>query len=178
MKRVTDRHSICSMHRNRYKRYKSFELPNHPPRRSPSSAARMTINNPMFNPIYKQKCIDKLKEIGHKPCIQGGNGRPASKAQQILFDSLGKYWVLELAVKTKLNRTDAYPYHYKIDIANELLKIAIEVDGTSHYALKQKEKDLKKTQVLESLGWKVLRYKNNQIINDLETVLDEINENS
>lgn len=137
---------------------------------------RMINKNPSFNQEIKDKVSKTLKEMHHKPPIQGGNGKGPSLAQKLLFDSIGFPWKLEFVVKTKLKPKDGYPHHYKIDIANENKMIAIEVDGLTHNSDKQREKDLKKTNLLESLGWKVFRFKNEEILNDLSMVLKEIHE--
>ena len=59
-------------------------------------------------------------------------------------------------------KAKTHPTCYKVDIGNEALKIAIELDGQSHYG-KRKELDAKKDAMLVSLGWKVYRVKNWQV---------------
>jgi very-short-patch-repair endonuclease len=54
-----------------------------------------------------------------------------------------------------------------VDVGNKKLKIAIEIDGNSHYGEKKKQ-DKKKTKILEKRGWKVLRFTNQQIDKDLK----------
>lgn len=137
---------------------------------------RMKNNNPMSMDGVINKVKISLKKIGHKPRIQGGNGRGESLPQKILHDKLGSKWISEYSVPTKLKREDGFPYHYKIDLANPSCKIAIEIDGSSHSSFKQKEKDLKKNLVLMNLGWKVLRFSNEKVLKEIDHVLKIINE--
>ena len=51
-------------------------------------------------------------------------------------------------------------------------KLVIEVDGGQH--AEQVEYDIKRTQYLESEGYKVLRFWNNQVMHELESVLEKI----
>jgi very-short-patch-repair endonuclease len=135
------------------------------------SSNRMKKNNPMKSITIKQKVSDTLKRIGHKPNILGGNGRGNTVYQELLFNSLieiHKSFKCEYVFNTKkYNQDKQYSNHYKIDIASDLLMIAIEVDGTSHSSLKIKQCDKKKEQVLTLAGWRVLRFSNSMIKNQL-----------
>jgi hypothetical protein len=128
---------------------------------------RMKTNNPMSNPKARGKMAETLKRMGHKPKIRGGNGE-LTVPQIALLEALnGLNPVAEFAVATKL-RSEEYPDCYKIDIALPEKKIAIEVDGRSHCSLKVKEADKRKTELLEQLGWKVLRFWNKEVMSDLQ----------
>jgi very-short-patch-repair endonuclease len=48
-------------------------------------------------------------------------------------------------------------------------KLIIELDGSQH--LEQKEYDNERTDYLESLGYKVIRFWNNEVMNDIEGVI-------
>ncbi|MFA5296839.1 MAG: DUF559 domain-containing protein [Lutibacter sp.] len=52
-------------------------------------------------------------------------------------------------------------------------KLIIEVDGEIHES--QVEKDAERTSILEDKGYKVIRFKNEEVIGDLESVLEKIN---
>lgn len=60
------------------------------------------------------------------------------------------------------------PLHYKIDIANPVKKIAVEVDGGSHSATRVREADERKDAFLTSHGWRVFRFSNREVMADLE----------
>ena len=62
--------------------------------------------------------------------------------------------------------------NYIIDFISFEPKIIIEVDGSQH--IDQESYDLKRTVFLESLGYKVLRYWNNEVLSNIERVLDDI----
>ena len=51
-------------------------------------------------------------------------------------------------------------------------KLIIELDGSQH--LEQQEYDEKRTKYLEARGYKVLRFWNNDVLNNKETVLSVI----
>jgi very-short-patch-repair endonuclease len=55
------------------------------------------------------------------------------------------------------------------------LKLIIEIDGKIH--LKHKKKDEERTRRLEQLGFKIIRFKNEEVENDLERVLEIIRKN-
>ena len=130
------------------------------------ASARMKANNPMSRPEVRELVSQKLREMGHKPPVQGGNGRGLSESQRMLSEALG--WPTEVVVPTKALRNSGLPSHYKIDIANLEMKIAIEVDGSSHQALKVRERDQRKQEFLAGVGWIVLRFWNREVMADLE----------
>lgn len=66
-----------------------------------------------------------------------------------------------------MKRSDGNPTHYSLDVANEALKIAVEVDGGSHVALAVRARDKRKDEFLRSRGWKVFRFTNRQVEEDL-----------
>lgn len=78
---------------------------------------------------------------------------------------------MEVTISTKGRRPVGAPTHYKIDIANEALKIAIEVDGQSHQSFQRREQDARKDAFLRGLGWIVLRYTNKQVTGHLADVV-------
>jgi hypothetical protein len=141
------------------------------------ASARMKTKNPMHDPVAKAKMETSLRARGWKPPVRGGNGHGPTAAQLLLASTLG--WGMEFVVATGHCRDGSgYPTAYKIDIANPILKIAIEVDGHSHAVLSRKKQDQKKTAFLQSLGWSVLRFLNREVTDDLagcvQTVLSTI----
>ena len=59
---------------------------------------------------------------------------------------------------------------YIVDFYCPKLKLAIEVDGTTHLENKDKVYDKKRTEELEKLGIKILRFWNNDILDGLAEV--------
>lgn len=142
------------------------------------SSKRMIDENPMHKKEIREKVSNTLKIIGHKPLIRGGNGKGNTTEQQLLYNELvkiNKSFVCEYVFKTKgLNAKKIYPTHYKIDIASKELMLAIEIDGRSHNSNKVKEWDKKKTNLLTSQGWRVLRLSNLQIQKELKNCVQVV----
>lgn len=129
------------------------------------ASARMRARNPMRHEHVRAKMSSTLRRIGHGPPLRGGNGRPISAPQAALAEALG--WETEIILPTRMDRVSGYPTHYKLDIAHEGLKIAIEVDGFSHCSIERRAQDRRKEDFLDSLGWRVLRFSNRQVTGDL-----------
>ena len=62
--------------------------------------------------------------------------------------------------------------NYIVDFCAARKKLIIELDGSQH--LEQAECDEERTKYLETRGYKVLRFWNNDVMNQLETVLQTI----
>ncbi len=75
--------------------------------------------------------------------------------------------VLELGIESP-------PAVYKVDLALVEQRIAVEVDGRSHNSRRWKFLDRRKTRILGLLGWSVLRFSNERVLNDLDGVIAEI----
>jgi len=61
---------------------------------------------------------------------------------------------------------------YITDFCAPRKKIIIELDGSQH--LEQEEYDEERTKYLEAQGYKVIRFWNNQVMNDIDGVIKEI----
>jgi hypothetical protein len=128
-------------------------------------------SNPVRDPANRIKAQTVLRERGYS-MLNGGNGRGLTAAQSLLQQRLG--WAAEFAVPTKQPRGSGYPTAYKLDLADPVLRIGIELDGHSHCSARAKEKDAKKTALLESLGWTVLRFQNSEVIANLDSVVARV----
>lgn len=62
--------------------------------------------------------------------------------------------------------------NYIVDFCSPSKKLIIELDGSQH--LEQEEYDKERTTFLNSKGYKVLRFWNHQVTNELDTVLNVI----
>ncbi len=56
-----------------------------------------------------------------------------------------------------------------VDFVSIKNKLIIELDGSQH--LEQEEYDVERTKYFESLGYKVLRFWNNDVMNDINSVI-------
>ena len=133
---------------------------------------RMKTNNPMHRDDNKERMKTTLRAMGWKPQVRGGNGTGPTVAQQLLACRLG--WDMEVAVRTGQKRASGYPGCYKLDIANMVLKIGIEVDGVSHGLIARREQDQKKQELLATLGWTVLRFSNREVTERLEECVQTV----
>ncbi len=64
--------------------------------------------------------------------------------------------------------------HFIADFYCPSLKLVIEVDGEGHYTYEGKDYDRERTQRLEGHGIKVIRFTNQQILEDFEIVCNQI----
>lgn len=73
----------------------------------------------------------------------------------------------QLIVKLGEPYRTQYPFphlHRVADFALHLRKIVIEIDGSSHDVLEQRRKDLLTTLALEKMGWSVIRFRNEEVV--------------
>jgi len=62
--------------------------------------------------------------------------------------------------------------NFIVDFVSVKKKLVIELDGSQH--LEQEKYDVERTKYLESLGYKVIRFWNNDVVNDIEGVVRAI----
>jgi Protein of unknown function (DUF559) len=101
-----------------------------------------------------------LRAIEGQPTnFKGGNGRPlAERVESYLVALKWLGWIPEYVIKTKGHRTVHNPPNaYKADLVNPSTMTVLEIDGKSHRPMERRKLDRKKTEVLEALGWSVIR---------------------
>ena len=131
--------------------------------------------NPIYDPIVRQRAQQSMAGR-YGEILNGGNGTGMSNAQKALAQVLVG-WIPEYVVTTGMGKPKqgmSIPGHYKIDLANPSLGIAVEVDGKSHRAKKVQEADARKTAYLESRGWTCIRFWNKEVEQDLQAVVSSI----
>ncbi len=70
-----------------------------------------------------------------------------------------------------------HPIHkFIVDFYCHKLKLIIEIDGKYHDSEKQKNEDFKRSELLQFQGLKEIRFTNEEIINDFESVLKKLEE--
>ncbi|WP_081210102.1 endonuclease domain-containing protein [Salegentibacter sediminis] len=67
--------------------------------------------------------------------------------------------------------------NYIVDFYCASEKLIIELDGDVHLNSTAEEKDLKRTEYLEGLGFKLIRFENKMVFDALPSVLKEIRDN-
>jgi very-short-patch-repair endonuclease len=98
----------------------------------------------------------------------------ARQLRKVSMPAEKKLW---LALRgNKLNGVNFRRQHalgkYIIDFVSVKKKLAIELDGSQH--LQQSDYDIQRSAYLESLGYKVMCFWNNQVMNDIEAVIHSI----
>jgi very-short-patch-repair endonuclease len=63
---------------------------------------------------------------------------------------------------------------YVVDFYCPALKLAVEIDGASHFREGAQAEDRRRQSFIESLGIRFLRFTNDEVFNNLEQVLEEI----
>ena len=114
-----------------------------------------------------QESIEKMrKSLSGKTFLSRGGNSKLTKPQMELSRILN-HAPMEYAIKTApvKHLFQSLPNCYKVDIAIPEKMIVIEVDGNTHKQKKWKFLDKRKTEVLNNLGWKVLRFWNQDILN-------------
>ena len=67
-------------------------------------------------------------------------------------------------------------YDYIVDFICLEKNLVIEVDGAYHYTDEQMIHDAYRTEELERFGFKILRFANEEVINETESVISKIKE--
>lgn len=141
------------------------------PVRRAASSARMKACNPMENPLTREKMRRSLQ--GRTFLARGGNGQPTIP-QMLLADALGLPMEYVINTAPVAGRFPSLPHCYKVDIGDPQTRVAIEVDGLSHNLRKWKFLDRRKTEILNALGWQVIRFKNEEVLSDLRGVVERV----
>ena len=63
---------------------------------------------------------------------------------------------------------------YVIDFYCTKVRLGIEIDGSSHFNQNQKQYDNLRSEYIHSLGIKILRYTNDEIMKNLSGVLEHV----
>ena|SRR2546423_579353 len=102
------------------------------------------------------KAVQKFLR-NHPPNFKGGNGQePTEFIKDVAAVLEPQGFERELPINTKGHTTrHKTPGCYKVDFGDPFSKVAIEFDGPYHR--RHTEEDARKSEVLESLGWTVLR---------------------
>ena len=66
--------------------------------------------------------------------------------------------------------------NFIVDFYCHKAKLVVELDGAQHYKLPEQEKDAERTRYLESLGLRVLRFTNLEVLRQFDAVCQAIHE--
>jgi very-short-patch-repair endonuclease len=135
---------------------------------------RQLEHNCMKDAEVRRKVSVAHKRSGWKPPIRGGNGTGPTPAEKVLLEAFWPHAKNNFPIKTSQKSGTGYPTCYKVDLGFPELKLAIEADGRSHSVWGRKALDAKKTNFLTALGWTVLRFTNQRILEDTQNVKEEV----
>ena len=65
-------------------------------------------------------------------------------------------------------------YNYIADFYCHKVKVIIEVDGSIHNSVEVQKNDIEREQSLSSIGYKVIRFRNEEVLSDIDSVLQGI----
>ncbi|HEX6909614.1 MAG TPA: endonuclease domain-containing protein [Longimicrobium sp.] len=90
-----------------------------------------------------------------------------TRAEEVLWGALQKKQVAGLKFRRQ------HPVgRFVLDFYCPSLRLVVEVDGEVHDA--QQERDIERTRVLETHGYRVLRFRNEEVLRDLSGVIGRI----
>ena len=115
------------------------------------------LNTTDFHLPYNPKLIERAKEMR----------RISTPAEKKLWQKcLRKFplWVL---------RQRAID-HFIVDFYCATLQLVIEIDGESHFTAEGQAYDFERSQVLESYGLRLMRFTNDEMMNNFEEVCRKI----
>ena len=118
-----------------------------------------TWNDSDFHLPYNRQLVEKAKELRK-------NMTPAEKRLWYGYLRTFKFRVL------RQRPID----NFIVDFFCAQLSLVIEVDGQSHFTDEGKDYDWERTQILEGYGLKVLRFSNDEVLQDWEGVCRRIEE--
>jgi very-short-patch-repair endonuclease len=93
--------------------------------------------------------------------------RQPTRAEDVLWGALQKKQVADLKFRRQ------HPVgRFVLDFYCPSHKLVVEVDGEVHDA--QQERDAERTRALEAYGYRVLRFRNDEVLRDLPSVVSRI----
>ena len=100
----------------------------------------------------------------------------ARELRKNMTDAEKRLWA-----KIRMRQMGGYQFYRQRAIGNYIVdfycpkaKLVLEVDGGQHYSDEQIEIDRKRSSYLNRLGFKVMRFTNLDVLNNIDVVLDEI----
>ena len=99
----------------------------------------------------------------------------AVKMRKNQTDEENKVWYQILKGRVPKFHRQRIIGNYIVDFYCPKLKLIIEIDGYQHFYEENREYDNKRTEYLEKLGYRVLRFENTDVNTDIEEVRYIIN---
>ena len=115
------------------------------------------FNTTDFHLPYNSQLVARAKELRQNP----------TPAESKLWQNYLKTFPLRVLRQRPIN-------NFIVDFYCASLKLVIEVDGESHFTDEGLIKDAERTQILEGYGLKVMRFNNDEVMNEFEGVCQKI----
>ncbi|TAF02188.1 MAG: endonuclease domain-containing protein [Nostocales cyanobacterium] len=106
-----------------------------------------------FHLPYNQKLVERAKELRK-------NMTPAEKK---LWNECLKNFKFRVLRQRPID-------NFIVDFYCPSLKLVIEVDGDSHFTPEGQDYDLERTDILQGYGLRIVRFTNNDVLNNFESV--------
>lgn len=115
------------------------------------------LNTTDFHLPYNPKLVARAKEMRR-------NSTPAEKK---LWQKCLRKFPLRVLRQRPID-------HFIVDFYCATLQLVIEIDGESHFTAEGQAYDFERSQVLESYGLRVMRFTNDEVMNNFEEVCRKI----
>jgi len=92
--------------------------------------------------------------------------RDSTRAEQVLWEALRSY-----RTQVKFRRQHLIG-RFIADLCAPDRKLVIEIDGDIHLEPQRVERDKERTSAFETLGYRVIRFTNDEVIDDTQHVVD------
>ncbi|MFN6535072.1 MAG: endonuclease domain-containing protein [Nostoc sp. EkiNYC01] len=115
------------------------------------------LNSSNLHLPYNPKLVERAKELRK-------NMTPAEKKLWCEYLSDFQFRVLR---QRPIN-------HFIVDFYCPTLQVVIEIDGDSHFTDEGQDYDIERTRILEGYGLKIIRFTNSQVLNQFDSVCEQI----
>lgn len=117
---------------------------------------------------YKNLAINMCNTLNERRERLGGYKTDAEKLLATNEEFIKLKPVYEKPIRYGKGRTDSYFPDFTID------NLIIEIDGNLHDQTEVKQNDIKKEKFFKSKGFVIIRFRNEDILNDLDSVIEKI----
>jgi very-short-patch-repair endonuclease len=124
-----------------------------------SSSDRLHLNTTEFHLPYNPKLVSRAKYMRQHP----------TPAENKLWQEYLRTFKFRVLRQRPID-------HFIVDFYCAALKLAIEIDGESHFTESGKSYDYERTMTLEGYGLRVIRFTNEEVMNHFEAVCQQIEE--
>ena len=111
---------------------------------------------------------DYTEQRARKSAMAKSNIRRSTRAEAALWSYLNQW-------KTGYRAARQYNIRgFLVDFAFPALKVVVEVDGGYHFTTHQQAEDSRRQSVIESSGWQVIRFTNDQVMTETRMVMQNL----